>query len=48
VQYAPELLGVIKRWSDRDPAPGRYLGSATRLEVSDDGCGFMWFPGRPP
>lgn len=25
VQYAPELLGVIKRWSDRDPAPGRYL-----------------------
>jgi len=25
-----------------------FHGSATRLEVSDDGCGFMCFPGRPP
>jgi nitrate/nitrite-specific signal transduction histidine kinase len=25
-----------------------FHGSATRLEVSDDGCGLMLFPGRPP
>jgi signal transduction histidine kinase len=25
-----------------------FHGSATRLEVSGDGCGFMWFSGRPP
>jgi uncharacterized protein len=25
VQYAPELLGVIKRLADRDPVPGRFL-----------------------
>ena len=25
VQYAPELLPVIKRWVDRDPKPGQYF-----------------------